>query len=183
MLSLEEKILPPLLFSVYSTPVLPQWHIKDPSHSAKSAGGRLHLNRHTPWTQLSQSGLIMPLSSFCVWFFWSFLISVVGWCTVVGCLRVLCCRRCCCPVVCSAIVKRFEPKTRWGALEVLLNIIIIIIVWEPIQKQAHTQHVREHSATVISYAYLYKGWNLVQTFIITHNKNQNILCSYGKNSL
>ena len=26
-----------------STPALPQWHIKDPGHSAKSAGGRLHL--------------------------------------------------------------------------------------------------------------------------------------------
>ena len=30
-----------LLFSVCSTPVLPQWHVKDLSHSAKSAGGRL----------------------------------------------------------------------------------------------------------------------------------------------
>ena len=51
-----------LLFGVRSTPVLPQWHIKDPSHSAKSAGGRLHLNTHTPLTQRSQSGLIMSLS-------------------------------------------------------------------------------------------------------------------------
>ena len=25
-------------------PVLPQWHVKDPGHSAKSADGRLHLN-------------------------------------------------------------------------------------------------------------------------------------------
>ena len=24
-------------------PVLPQWHVKDPGHSAKSVGGRLHL--------------------------------------------------------------------------------------------------------------------------------------------
>ena len=32
------------LFGVYSTPVLLQWHVKDPSHSANSAGGRLHLN-------------------------------------------------------------------------------------------------------------------------------------------
>ena len=31
-----------LLFGVRSTPVLPQWHVKDPGHSAKSAGGRLH---------------------------------------------------------------------------------------------------------------------------------------------
>ena len=27
-------------------PVLPQWHVKDSDHSAKSAGGRLHLNTH-----------------------------------------------------------------------------------------------------------------------------------------
>ena len=41
------------------TPVLPQWHMKDRGHSAKSAGGRLHLNTHTPFTQRSQSGLTM----------------------------------------------------------------------------------------------------------------------------
>ena len=46
-----------LLFGVRSTPVLPKWHVKDPGHSAKSAGGRLHLNTHTPSTQPSQSGL------------------------------------------------------------------------------------------------------------------------------
>ena len=34
-------------FSIRSTPVLPQWHVKDPSHSAWSAGGRLQLNTHT----------------------------------------------------------------------------------------------------------------------------------------
>ena len=50
-----------LLFSVYSTPMLPQWHKKDPSHSAKSAGSRLHLNMHTPLNQSSWSGLTMPL--------------------------------------------------------------------------------------------------------------------------
>ena len=34
-------------FSVsFPPPVLPQWHVKDPGHSAKSAGGRLHLNMH-----------------------------------------------------------------------------------------------------------------------------------------
>ena len=44
-----------------STPVLPQWHVKDPDHSAKSAGGRLHLNTHTSSTQRSRSGLTMPL--------------------------------------------------------------------------------------------------------------------------
>ena len=43
-------------------PVLSQWHVKDPGHSAKSAGGRLHLNTHTPLAYQSQSGLTMPLS-------------------------------------------------------------------------------------------------------------------------
>ena len=37
----------------------PQCHVKDPGHSAKSAGGRLHLNTPTPLTQRSRSG---PLS-------------------------------------------------------------------------------------------------------------------------
>ena len=32
-------------------PMLLQWHVKDLGHSAKSAGGRLHLNTHTPLTQ------------------------------------------------------------------------------------------------------------------------------------
>ena len=50
------------LFRVRSTPVLPQWHVKDPGHSANSAGGRLHLNTHTPLTQQSRSGLTMALS-------------------------------------------------------------------------------------------------------------------------
>ena len=50
-----------LSFGVHSTPVLPQQHIKKPSHSAKSAGGRLHLNTRTPLTQQSRSGLTMPL--------------------------------------------------------------------------------------------------------------------------
>ena len=53
-----------LLFGVRSTPVLPQWHAKDPGHSAKSAGGRLHLNTHTPLTQRSRCGLTMPLSMY-----------------------------------------------------------------------------------------------------------------------
>ena len=51
-----------LFFGVGSTPVLPQWHMKDPGHSTKSAGGRLHLNAHRPLTQRSWSGLTMPLS-------------------------------------------------------------------------------------------------------------------------
>ena len=42
--------------------VLPQWHVKDTGHSAKRAGGRLHLNTHTPLTQRSRSGLTLPLS-------------------------------------------------------------------------------------------------------------------------
>ena len=41
--------------------MLLQWHIKDPSHSAKSAGG-IHLKMHTPLTQQSWSGLTMLLS-------------------------------------------------------------------------------------------------------------------------
>ena len=36
---------------------LPQWHAKDPGHSAKNAGGRLHLKMHTSLTQRSRSGL------------------------------------------------------------------------------------------------------------------------------
>ena len=31
-------------FGICSTPVLLQWHVKDPGQSAKSAGGRLQLN-------------------------------------------------------------------------------------------------------------------------------------------
>ena len=41
------------LFGVLSSPVLLQWHVKDPGHSAKSAGGRLHLKMHRPLTQQS----------------------------------------------------------------------------------------------------------------------------------
>ena len=48
-----------LLFSVHSTPMLLQWHIIDTGHSAKSAGGRLLRNTHTP---LTQSGLTLLLS-------------------------------------------------------------------------------------------------------------------------
>ena len=40
-------------------PVLLQWHIKDPCHSATSTDGRLHLKMHLPLTQWSQSGLSM----------------------------------------------------------------------------------------------------------------------------
>ena len=46
--------------TVCSIPMLPQWHIKDPSHSAKSAGGKLQLNVLTPLIEWNQSGLTMP---------------------------------------------------------------------------------------------------------------------------
>ena len=36
-------------FGIRFTPVLPQYQVKDPGHSAKSAGGRLQLNTHTPY--------------------------------------------------------------------------------------------------------------------------------------
>ena len=36
-------------FGIRFTPVLPQEHVKDPGHSAKSAGGTLQLNTHTPY--------------------------------------------------------------------------------------------------------------------------------------
>ena len=36
-------------FGICSTPVLPQQHVKDPGHSAKSASGRLQLNTHAPY--------------------------------------------------------------------------------------------------------------------------------------
>ena len=42
--------------SVPPPKVLPQWHEKDPGHSANSAGGRLHINAHTLLTQRSRSG-------------------------------------------------------------------------------------------------------------------------------
>ena len=51
-----------LLFGVRCTPLLPQWHVKKPGQSAKSADGRLHLNEHTPLTERSRDGLTMPLS-------------------------------------------------------------------------------------------------------------------------
>ena len=40
-------------------PALPQWHIKDPGHSAKSADGRLKVNTHTHFDHRSRSGLTM----------------------------------------------------------------------------------------------------------------------------
>ena len=46
----------------FHSPVLPKWHVKDPGHSPKSVGGRLHLNTYTSWTHRSRSELTMPLS-------------------------------------------------------------------------------------------------------------------------
>ena len=40
-------------------PVLPQWHLKHPGHSATNAGGRLELNTHTPLTLRNRSGMTM----------------------------------------------------------------------------------------------------------------------------
>ena len=39
-------------FGIRSTPVLPQQHVADPGHSAKSAGGRLQLNTRAPYAGL-----------------------------------------------------------------------------------------------------------------------------------
>ena len=35
-------------FGIRSTPVLSQYHVKDPCHSAKGIGGRLRVNTHAP---------------------------------------------------------------------------------------------------------------------------------------
>ena len=67
MFSFRVNFLCWILFSVRSTPVLPQWHVKDPGHSAKSAGGGLYLKTHTLLTQRIRSGLIMPLSTYSEW--------------------------------------------------------------------------------------------------------------------
>ena len=36
-------------FGIRSTPVIPQQHVKDPGHSAKSADSRLQLSMHTAY--------------------------------------------------------------------------------------------------------------------------------------
>ena len=36
-------------FGAHSIPVLPQWYVNDPGHSAKGAGGRIHLNTKSEW--------------------------------------------------------------------------------------------------------------------------------------
>ena len=59
---LQSQLCVPTLIWCPFHPVLPQLHVKDPGHSAKCAGGRLRLNRHTLLAQRSRSGLTMPLS-------------------------------------------------------------------------------------------------------------------------
>ena len=51
-----------IFFSRVNFVCVPQWHVKDPGHSAKSADGRLHLNTHKPLTQRSRSGPTLTLS-------------------------------------------------------------------------------------------------------------------------
>ena len=41
-------------------------HVKEPGHSAKSAGGRLHVDTHTPLTYRNRSELTMLLSRYSV---------------------------------------------------------------------------------------------------------------------
>ena len=60
-------------FSVCSTPVLLQQHVKDPGHSAKSAGGRLQINTPAPYS----SGFAWRDVMWCmvVWCAWNMLSS------------------------------------------------------------------------------------------------------------
>ena len=46
--------------------MLPQWHVKDPGHFTKRAGGRLHLNTHIALTQRNRSGVTTRLSRYSV---------------------------------------------------------------------------------------------------------------------
>ena len=50
------------LLQCHSTPVLLLWHVKDPSFSAKNAGGRLYPNTLTPSTKRGRGGLTMLLT-------------------------------------------------------------------------------------------------------------------------
>ena len=55
-----------LLFGVRSTPMLPQWHVEDPGHSAKvQVAGYTKTHVHI-LTQRSRSGLTMPPSRYSV---------------------------------------------------------------------------------------------------------------------
>ena len=55
-------------FGICSTLVLLQQHVKDPGHSAKSAGGSLQLNTHAPYVCGSERS------------------DTVNWCMVHGCM-------------------------------------------------------------------------------------------------
>ena len=44
-------------------PVLPQWHVKDPDHSARSTGDRLHLNTHTTFTNTKSEWADYPVQA------------------------------------------------------------------------------------------------------------------------
>ena len=61
-------------FGIRSTPVLPQYHVKDPGNSAKSAGGRLQLNTHTP---------------LCMYYYYYVALHEVTWSMVVWCTQDL----------------------------------------------------------------------------------------------
>ena len=104
-----------LFFGVHSTLMIPQWHVKDTGHSAKSAGGRLHSNMHMPLTQRSGSRLTMLLSMYSVGI---------------------------------------------------------------IQKQAHTQLVREHSATVPGCRWGMNDWTFSQRVSQVRKKPPS-LAEYG----
>ena len=56
-----------LIWCLYH-PLLWQWHVKDPNHSAKSAGGRLYMNTHVcTLNSPSQSRLTMLVCRHSVW--------------------------------------------------------------------------------------------------------------------
>ena len=62
--SFPEKLSGCLIWYPFHPPMLPQWYVKDPSHYGKSAGGRLHLNMHTPLAQQFRSvGTYLETSS------------------------------------------------------------------------------------------------------------------------
>ena len=76
-------------FGICSTPVLLQQHVKDPSHSTHSAGGRLQLNAHTlyirpqkcRWQVTAERTHTLHTASNS---------DAVNWCIVVGCTQNLC---------------------------------------------------------------------------------------------
>ena len=79
---------------------------------------------------------------------------------------------CCTQCYCEAL----RTQTRWGALEVLFIIIIIIIVWGLIRKRAHMQLVRRNSVTVVSTRWATVvwswSWSIVRELIPTKKKKK-----------